>query len=144
MTRPKVIVKKLIASEPCRVFDAWTQPELMQRWFTPKGWTAKTTADLRVGGEYRHDMIPGGDANSHLHSGHYLEVRRPDKLVFTWNAVSHAEPDTKVTVEFLEEGDSTEVVITHEELPTEELRRGHAEGWTELLDNLAECLLEKA
>jgi uncharacterized protein YndB with AHSA1/START domain len=147
---PKVVVRKTIAATRDAIFDAWTKPELMQRWFFPLNWSAKSSNDLRVGGSYRHEMIsdgarsdcagdaPTGTTANHLHSGEYLEIRRPDRLVFTWN--SHAVKNTRVTVELRDVGGATEVIVTHELLETEELRARHMGGWENCLENLATFL----
>lgn len=145
---PKVIVKKVIPASRERVFDAWTKADLMQQWFFPGQRTAKTTNDLRVGGSYSHDMISDGKDKStcshnedsnlpkhHLHTGEYLEIKKPEKLVFTWN--SPAVQNTRVTIQLLEIGEATEVIITHELIGTEELRKGHTDGWNGCLENLS-------
>lgn len=148
---PKVVVKKVIHATREKVFDAWTKPELMQQWFFPANWTAKTTNDLRVGGKYSHNMISNGtpskcspQGNSgevecdHLHTGEYLEISPPEKLVFTWN--SSAVKNTRVTVQLQDLGSSTEVIITHDLLETEDLRKRHTEGWEGCIANLSTFL----
>lgn len=144
---PKVIVKKTVRAKRERVYDAWTKPELMQQWFFAPGWQAVTSNDLRVGGKYSHEMIgsaPSSCSSSveasddgkrrHLHTGEYLELTPPERLVFTWNSPSVR--DTRVTVELRDLGESTEITITHELLGTEELRRGHTEGWEACMASL--------
>jgi uncharacterized protein YndB with AHSA1/START domain len=79
--------------------------------------------------------------NIHYLVGTYREVRPPERLVCTWRW--EAEPEygeTLVTVEFLDRGGSTEVVLTHELFPTDEARRGHEQGWTSSLDRLARAV----
>jgi uncharacterized protein YndB with AHSA1/START domain len=132
------------------VFDAWTKPEIMQQWFFPGNWTAKTTNELKVGGHYSHDMISDGseavcDPNSsisegehYLHSGEYLEISRPERLVFTWNSPSVA--NTRVTVELREVENSTELTLTHELLDSEDQRNKHTAGWEGCLANLVQFL----
>ena len=48
-----------------------------------------------------------------------------------------------MTVEFLASGDSTEIVLTHERLPSDALA-GHTGGWTDILNGLAQSMGEKA
>lgn len=139
---PKLVIKKVISAKREDVFAAWTKPELMQRWFCPPNWSAKTTNELKVGGSYSHNMISDGktgsacnsDSNQHLHTGEYLEISPPEKLVFTWNSPS--VKNTRVTIELREQGESTELTLTHELLETEELRNRHTEGWEACLANL--------
>ena len=124
----------------------------MKKWFVPPEWTATTAIDLRVGGTYSHDMLSNGESSNcssdksatpgtpthYMHTGEYLEIHRPEKLVFTWNSPS--VQNSQVTVEFKKLGDCTEVTITHELLPTDALRKGHSEGWTEHLGTLSTLL----
>ena len=78
------------------------------------------------GGISEGDVLP--------HYGEYLEIRPPEKLVFTWN--SPAVQNTRVTVELTDRGDSTELWLTHELLETEANRTSHTEGWTYCLEQL--------
>ncbi|HEX3343821.1 MAG TPA: SRPBCC family protein [Polyangiaceae bacterium] len=67
------------------VFDAWTKPELLQRWWAPRslGVTLfQCEADVRVGGRYRY--VFGHDARQPMaFSGMYTEVDSPRRLVFS-------------------------------------------------------------
>jgi uncharacterized protein YndB with AHSA1/START domain len=67
------------------VFDAWTKPELLKRWWTPTSLGVSLFAcevDLRVGGSYRFAF--GRDPkNPEVFSGRYMEVDPPARLVFT-------------------------------------------------------------
>jgi uncharacterized protein YndB with AHSA1/START domain len=106
--------------------------------------------DLRVGGKYEQEMIVGGDVGtcSHgheagevlLHHGEYLEIKPPEKLVFTWN--SHIVENTRVTIDLKDMGDSTEIWLTHELLPTEEAKQGHEGGWNGAFVKLEKLLTE--
>ncbi len=66
------------------VFDAWTKPELLQRWFgTPPGWTMPVCeVDLRPGGTYRY-VMRGPEGEEIVMRGEYREVVRPERLVTT-------------------------------------------------------------
>jgi uncharacterized protein YndB with AHSA1/START domain len=138
--KPTVVVKKVIAADRARVFDAWTKPELMKHWYigSKKG-SAKCTVDLRVGGSYTNEMLieNGNSVKSYMHSGEYLEIIPLERLVFTWN--SAGVQNTTVTVELRDVSGGTEVTITHE-LPAEEDCPDHQEGWTHALSNLASYL----
>jgi uncharacterized protein YndB with AHSA1/START domain len=67
------------------VFDAWTRPELLKRWWAPKSYGVslfECESDLRVGGTYRYAF--GRDPkNPEVFSGRYLEVKPPSRLVLT-------------------------------------------------------------
>lgn len=146
---PSVVVKKIIHADRDRVFDAWTKPELMKHWFVGGKGTAKAAVDLRVGGKYTNEMLIEGSAacsgdgvgetgiKSYFHHGEYLEIVRPERIVFTWNSPS--VQNTIVTVELRAQGSATEVTITHE-LPTLADCKGHQEGWTYALSGLGAFL----
>ena len=125
-----------------KVFRAWTDPEEVKKWFHPPGYeTPSAEIDLRVGGKYRLGMRKLPDGEVFYLSGSYREVRRPERLVYTWQW--EAEPelgDTLVTVQFHDRGGSTEVVLTHELFPTEKARQEHERGWSGGLDNLVKIL----
>jgi uncharacterized protein YndB with AHSA1/START domain len=123
-----------------KVFRAWTEPEELKKWWGPDGFsTPSAEIDLRVGGRFRIAMKSPRD-NVHVLVGTYREVRPPERLVYTWRW--EAEPEygeTLVTVEFLDRGESTEVVLTHELFPTQEACRGHEQGWKGSFDRLAKA-----
>lgn len=78
------IVMVRVFNAPRRlVFDAWTKPELLVRWFGPHGWTMTACAiDLRPGGAYRFvQRGPGGEEM--IIRGVYREIVRPERLVAT-------------------------------------------------------------
>lgn len=127
-----------------RVFDAWTRPELLKHWWhADPGWfTEIAEFDLREGGQYRLGMRdPAMDA-PYVCFGEIQELRAPERLVYTWAWEPPARDTGKslVTVEFLEHGEITEVVITHERFANEQDAREHSEGWTGCLDALTRLL----
>ena len=123
-----------------RVFRAWTEPELMMRWFVEgDGNMTVCEIDLREGGRYR---LEGqiGDWRWRIW-GSYLEVRPPERLVYTWSwkhdpGKGTAEGDTRVTVEFRDRGSETELVLTHERFASEASRDEHSQGWNACLGRL--------
>jgi uncharacterized protein YndB with AHSA1/START domain len=125
-----------------RVFDAWTNPELLRRWWgSQPDWTSPAAElDLRVGGRYRLSMQgPSGPAHSVV--GEYRAIERPSRLVYTWSwegdpPEMDGSAGTLVTVDFHDEGLRTRVVLVHERFATDSARDLHAGGWTGCLDNL--------
>ena len=134
-------VQRRFAAARERVFEAWTQPDLLVRWFTPYvGSSSDAEIDLRVGGAWRVRMKPrlwpSGQA-----FGTYLEVEPPDRLVYTlaWENFPFG-PETLVTVEFHEAEGATDVVLTQERLGTRRGRMGHGAGWRLSLTRLGELV----
>ncbi len=125
-----------------RVFRAWTEPQALTRWLAPSDdfQTTVLELDLRPGGRYRVEMLQGD--RPHRVAGTYVEIRPPEKLVFTWtwdNDPAHVG-ETLVTLEFIERGDSTELVLTHDRFADAASRDEHGKGWTGCLDRLASHL----
>ncbi len=77
----EVVWSRVFDAPRGRVFDAWTKPELVARWFGRRaGWTTKAEIDLRVGGTYRFTMTDESGRTIVLR-GEYREISRPDRLV---------------------------------------------------------------
>ena len=135
-----ISVKRLLKARRERVFDAWTRPDLMARWFAPKaGWTVAVACDFRIGGRYELDMRDT-EGGRHLQFGHYREIVPVSRLVFTWSCPDLAVVDSIVTVDLVDHGERTELILTHELPPDPKIRRGHEEGWEGCLGNLEKFL----
>ena len=127
-----------------RVYDAWTDPAQLRQWFGPENVrTRNIKADVRVSGNYRWDLTsPEGEEMSAF--GEYKELVPGKKIVFTWqwNDDEAWENRTSVvTIELVESGGGTELRLKHEQLPSEESRDRHHEGWNSLLDKLEQFLV---
>jgi uncharacterized protein YndB with AHSA1/START domain len=131
-------VRRVIAAPRERVFRAWTSPHEFQRWHAPGAMTVPVAeVDLRVGGRYRITMR-GPDGDEHRVTGTYRIVEPPARLVYTWQwETGHDATESLVTVEFLDRGDSTELVLRHERFANERQRASHEQGWTSILERLA-------
>jgi len=135
-------LKRQFAAPRARVFRAWTTAEELACWFAPSAdyTTVVPELDLRVGGAYRVEMHHKG-GNVHTVMGAYREIRPPEKVVFTWRwEADPAAHESLVTVEFRDLGASTEVTITHEQLPSGEQRDKHNQGWIGCTERLAKYL----
>jgi glutathione S-transferase len=148
----KLEVRRIIAAPRERVFEAFAQQEQMDRWMCrdAASHTIKYLQfDFRVGGGFVLDIrTPDGDI--YIHHSTYIEIKRPEKISFTWNlehtdaaghkAMLHPK-DTIVTVELFERGRSTEVVLNHDLGVTSAKERGdYQRGWTGCLEKLAEAV----
>ena len=130
---------RTFAAPRAKVFEAWTDPEILKQWHAPGDYTVPIAeADLRVGGRYRIRMqAPNKDIN-HTVGGEYKEIVPNEKLVYTWQWEDDVDDvgETLVTVEFRDNGEGTDIVLTHERFPTAEDRDKHNQGWCGSLDNL--------
>jgi uncharacterized protein YndB with AHSA1/START domain len=96
------------------------------------------SCDLRPGGAF--SLVMSSGESSREVSGTYVEVDRPRKLVFTWIGPLTNNVTTLVTVELNPRGDETDLVLTHERLPTPAMLEGHTKGWGHILDHLADAV----
>jgi uncharacterized protein YndB with AHSA1/START domain len=122
------------------VFDAWTNEEVMRRWFhARRDWTtSEASVDLRVGGAVRV-VMRDLDGDSHGGGGNYTDVDRPSRLAFTWTWDGD-DRETLIEIAFEESGGATTVRFTHSNLRDLESVRNHEDGWTHCFDNLERAL----
>ncbi len=95
---------------------------------------ARVEVDVRVGGQFQIDMVNKNDETKH--TGKYVEIDRPRKLVFTWRSKYTDDRDSLVTLYFTPDGDETRILLVHEKLPDAEARRKHTGGWSSVIDHL--------
>ena len=134
------------------VFDAWTRPELVKRWWAPKSRKVSIVscdAELRAGGQYRYVFrLDSGQVMAF--SGTYSEVTPPSRLVHTEifepeaAGVKPGEPAVVVTVTFEEEHGRTHVV-SRSMCPSKEvcdaiIASGMEHGMRESMDQLDELV----
>ncbi len=133
-------LERVIDAAPADVFDAWTDPEVLRRWWSldPHGSTPVADVDLRVGGSYRLTMADSGGA-THTVRGSYRRVQRPELLEYTWAWESddgHPGHESTVVVRFRDKGGRTLVQIDHYGHESETSRDAHGVGWNRALDAL--------
>jgi uncharacterized protein YndB with AHSA1/START domain len=140
MSETSLRLERTYEASPEEVFDAWTNPEVLRRWWKvdPEGSTPVAEVDLRVGGRYRLSMEdPTG--TRHTVGGEYQEVSRPKRLVYSWCwEQDNGQPGhvSTVTVEFHANGEQTNLVLEHTGLASSESRDQHAHGWNACLETL--------
>jgi uncharacterized protein YndB with AHSA1/START domain len=108
------------------VFDAWTRPELLKRWWAPRSYGVtlfECEQDLRVGGTYRYAF--GRDPkNPEVFSGRYLEVNPPSRLVLTQLYERMREVGEAVVTATFEESDGRTRLTLHQLFPSKEALKG--------------------
>src|ERR1700744_2966496 len=96
------------------VFEAWTKPELLRRWWAPKSYGLSflaCEADVRTGGMYRFVFSHASSEKPMEFFGRYLEVTPHSRLV--WTNEEGGEGGAITTVTFVERGGET-LVVTHD------------------------------
>ncbi len=127
-----------------RLFEAWTDPEELKKWWQlGHGWKLTVAeVDLRVGGKYRIGLTSTRDDAKHNVTGTFREVTAPERLVYTWIVEDPRMrgEESVVTVEFHDKGSSTELVLKHDMLVGKESHQSTYEGWLMVLDGLRRML----
>lgn len=144
MTDLAVNINKTINAPIEKVFDAWLDPKMLAKFILPMPGMSEPDVEnnASIGGKFSIIMKVGDDKLPH--TGEYQEISRPDKLVFTW--VSHCSVDNStVTINFTSiDKNTTALELTHLKFINEETRLDHQGGWGNILDKLAEILIEPA
>lgn len=142
-TQTELRMERRYDAAPEAIFDAWTNPEVLRRWWAaaPDWETPSAEVDLRAGGRYRLTMRDPSVGAEHTVGGEYVEVRRPDRLTYTWAwepepGGPDMGPPSRVTVDFVADGTGTRVELTHSGLATAQSRAQHEHGWNACFDNL--------
>lgn len=141
LTQRGVEFRRVLNAPAALVFEAWTTPELMARWFFPGvDWKVDVSVDLKVGGRYQLSMREA-DGKEHLQFGVYREISPASRLVFTWSCPELSVVDSVVTVTLEPQGRHTQLHLMHELPADQKIRQGHDEGWQGCLGNLEKSLL---
>ena len=132
------------------IFDTWTDPNHVAQWWGPRGFTTTIyEMDVRPGGVWRL-VMHGPDGVDYKNRIVFLEVVRPERLVYKHDPEKESEPVTfQVTVTFVEEGGKTR--LTMQMLFPSAAARDHVvkkygaiDGANQTLDRLAEQLAKRA
>jgi uncharacterized protein YndB with AHSA1/START domain len=135
-----------------KMFAMCSQPEHLEQWMgrvDPRNVVKYREFDFRVGGGHLFENRTA-DGIVFLNRDEFLEIKPPERIKFTWawqqmDAMGKkiAELDgTVLTVEFFDRGDSTEVVLTHEQFTDTAIRDRHNAGWNLCFDRLGEHLAD--
>ena len=145
-TETKLQIKRTFAAPQQTLFDAWTKPERLKKWFlmaNPANVNQIHEVDLRVGGKIRAEAV-NQEGKKHRLLAVFKEIVPQEKLVYSWTW-EEGMPDSGeslVTVQFRQLGESnfTEVTLTHERFPNSEVRDRHNQGWNACMNTLEAVL----
>lgn len=132
-----------------RVFAAWLDPAAAMRWFGPgQGEMVRVEIDARVGG--RFSIVQRRNGADIDHTGVYLEIDAPRRLVFTWGIAPEAGEGSRVAIDIAPDGPSTGsgpdgdgcvLTLRHELDPEwEDFIERTRDAWTKMLAAMAEVL----
>ena len=139
----ELVVTRAFDAPARLVFEAWSNPELFQRWWVPKSMGMELHAcemDVRTGGTYRLDF---GDGMEFF--GRYIEVTTPSLIIWT---NEEAGEDSSVTTVTFEERDGRTLLVMTELYPSkaalDEAGTGAADATHETFAQLDELLLARS
>ena len=137
----ELVVTRTFKTPARIVFEAWTKPELFQRWWVPKSFGVSVLsfeADIRTGGQYRF-VFGHGDSEPMAFFGRYIEVTPHSRLVWTNDEGGDGGPVTTVTFE--EKGGKT-LLVMHELYPSKEALDAAGTGAADMMSETFEQLDE--
>jgi uncharacterized protein YndB with AHSA1/START domain len=139
----ELVVTRMFNGPAHIVFDAWTRPELLKRWWAPKSVGVslfECESDLRVGGTYRYAF--GRDPpNPEVFSGRYMEVSPSSRLVLTQLYERMRNAGEAVVTATFEESEGKTRLTLHQLFPNKKalegaIASGMEHGMRETLDQL--------
>jgi hypothetical protein len=140
-------VRRFIPAPRPRVFTAFTNPEDLTKWLGPGPCQClEAKVDARVSGKFAVKMKMFDGSVGEIH-GEYVEVRPPERLVFTWRweGTTNCLPGTsQVSVDLVEVDKGTDVQLMHERLANPAERDSHTHGWMGSIDKLARLCAPEA
>jgi uncharacterized protein YndB with AHSA1/START domain len=139
----EIVMTRVFDAPRSLVFDGLTKPELLRRWFGPRGWSlAVCEADLKVGGAWRW-VLRGPDGKEMGMRGVYQEITPPERLVST-ESFDDYPGESLNTLILAEQDDKTTFTITvryaSQEIRDAVIKSGMEHGAAECYDKLAEML----
>src|SRR3984893_9894403 len=142
-TERQIVLTRVFDAPRSLVFDAFTKPELLKRWFGPRGWSlAVCEVDLKVGGTFRF-VMRGPDGKEMGMRGVYREIVPPERSVHT-ESYDDYPGESQVTAVFVEQGGKTTLTATvlfpSQEVRDAVIKSGMEHGAAESYDKLAGLL----
>jgi len=136
----KLQLTKFIKAKRTRVFEAWTDPELMRLWLAPGELRAPSaTSDPVVGGRFTITMegMMRGSFTKGVASGVYRQIVPHELIVLSWNwAGDYSPPETLITVRFRDVDGGTEVQLLQEGFADAQHKGGYEGGWRSAFEKL--------
>jgi uncharacterized protein YndB with AHSA1/START domain len=141
----ELVVTRTFNAPARLVFEAWTKPELLKRWWAPKSFGisfVSCEADVRTGGTYRFVFGHPASEQPMAFFGRYIEATPHSRLV--WTNEEGGEGGAVTTVTFEEKGGET-LVVMHDLYPSKEaldaaIASESTGGFTEQFEQLDELL----
>ncbi|CAN5432220.1 hypothetical protein BH09SUM1_BH09SUM1_04630 [soil metagenome] len=138
-----VSVSRSFSSTPEQVYDAWLNPRIVEKFLfaTPEGKIVHVEIDANLGGEWVVvDRRNGEDVE---HRGEYLELERPQRLVFALAVPKYSKDEVSVFIHIESQSPGCKLTLS-QEVPANmaDKKDMMASGWQGILEGLALALGE--
>jgi uncharacterized protein YndB with AHSA1/START domain len=139
----EVVITRTFNAGRARVFSAFTEPELIKRWFGLAGWSMSSCeVDLRPGGKFHYHWTNDENGAGYGLIGTYREIEAPARIVYREDHDEAGNPgDATVTTTFVERNGVTAMTMTmlfdSRELRDNAIESGQIEGWGVCFDHVA-------
>jgi len=146
-TDREIVLTRVFDAPRRLVFDAFSKPELLKRWFGPRGWSLLVCeVDFKVGGGFRF-VLRGPHGKNMGMRGVYREIVPPERSVHM-ESFDDYPGESKVTTVLVEQGGKTTLTATilypSQEVRDIVIKSGMEHGAAETYDKLAELLASPA
>jgi uncharacterized protein YndB with AHSA1/START domain len=128
-----------------RVYDAFLDPSKAGKFLftTPTGQIVRCEIEARIGGAYT--IVDRRDGEDVEHTGEYLELERPRRIVFSLRVAKYSSDSSRVTIDIAPLRKGCELTLTQEIKPEyASLKRRVEQGWTDIFELAAELLADEA
>jgi uncharacterized protein YndB with AHSA1/START domain len=145
----EIVITRVFDAPRELIWDAWTDPKQVVRWWGPRGFTTTIhEMDVRSGGVWKQTMH-GPDGTDYPNRSVFIEVVKPERIVYSMAGGKKGEPghQFEATWTFDAQGDKTKLTLRML-FPSTEIREriakgyGVIEGGNQTLDRLGEHLVE--
>ncbi len=149
-SRLDLTLTRFIEAPRALVWEAWTNPEHLKRWWTPAPYTTPVCEmDVRPGGIFR-TVMRSPDGDEHDHTGVFVDVVEQERIVFTdallpgWRPVANPFMSAIITMTDRDGGTEYTALVLHKDeadrVRHEEM--GFHQGWNTCIDQLAALAIE--
>ncbi|HEX4075630.1 MAG TPA: SRPBCC domain-containing protein [Candidatus Acidoferrales bacterium] len=135
MNLTDLTVTRVIPAPAEKVFDVWIDPQ------SPGGpWYGGDRVIVNPVVDGLFYLAVKHEGRTWPHYGRFLQIDRPRRIEYTWMSEGTKGAESIVALTFEPLGDETEVTLRHSGVPDDEMGRKHKDGWTWILDMLAQAM----
>jgi len=137
-----ITIENILSASAEEVWNAWTQPQLVLKWFgsDPEGWGIHAQMDVKPGGSYEISFA-NGDGTQYTLAGVYQQVEPYRHLIFTWEWKNEPGVQSLVSVNLSPAQHGTLMHFTHAHVGYAS-RHDYLYGWQSTFEKLKR-LIEK-